>query len=203
MKKPGFWRLLGAYGVDFVILQIVNCIIAFVSFASIDSGPKVYFDINGFPHEEGPITPLCPWLNTVFQQIPPELFILVLSFIVVYGYFVIMESVGGKTLGKKLFHLKILCNNTQKVSLFSLISSYFVDLILLYPIACITMWILALFSFSISISSYLHKVIFLSILLFVWVLLPALYFSICKARWGKTLGKKRTGLQVVQEEKGE
>lgn len=29
------------------------------------------------------------------------------------------------------------------------------------------------------------------------------YFAACEARWGKTLGKKLTGLQVVQTEKGE
>ena len=84
MRKPGFWRLAGAYGVDLIILSILNYLGCWVL--------VLYFN----------------WDRLLNSNYPWGL---VLNFFVLIflnaGYFTVFEWKGGNSLGKKIFHLKL------------------------------------------------------------------------------------------------
>ncbi len=167
MKKPGFWRLLGAYGVDFVItFSIVwGCCHLLVS----HFGTFTLIQVCGI------------YISLVL--IPCIL------------YFAGSECVWKKTIGKWLLGVKVL-EESKRLFVEKLFTAYGIDFLFLVPglILCILVYVIyrGMSCWGCGMSGFDWCVVagFLSVIV--------LYFPICESCWGKTLGKKLMGLQVVQ-----
>lgn len=80
MKRPGFWRLVGAYGIDLLILLVLN---------------YVYY-----MWEIRTSISASPWIWSALVNL--GIFIILNA-----GYFTILERKGEGSFGKKVFHLKV------------------------------------------------------------------------------------------------
>lgn len=166
MKNPGFWRLFGAYGIDILILLILN--FGYYMW-------EVHSSISSFP-----------WLKSALIN-------LVIFVLLNAGYFAVLEWKGKGSLGKKLFHLKI---QVSKPSFFRVFSAYGLECVAFFAVIWGIMILTASF-----IWNDMEKMVlwFLSGWLGGAVLI-CFYYSISEGLFGKSLGKKLFGLQVVREE---
>ncbi len=185
MQKPSFWRLVGAYAIDFVITFFVAWMMW-----------KLFWVC--FPHAftgkgdmDGMALLLC--LLVVCAFIPNLL------------YFVGSECVWKKTLGKWLLGVEVFDERNQRPSGWKLLKAYGIDFLLSIPVptACtmVGLFLQAIIIFDRRVNTLDHCITAGIVLLFLSMIV--LYFPICESIWGKTLGKKLMGLQVVQQEKGE
>lgn len=181
MKKPGFWQLIGAYVIDFVITSFIvwGCWSLLVH--SIGEGSSSYTfsqldKLFTFPQQCG---------IYIFLVLAPNIL-----------YFAGCECIWKKTIGKWLLGVNVLARN-QRLFVEKLSVAYGIDLLLLVPVSMLCILIHILLSgwncWGCGMSVFDWSVVagFLSMIV--------LYFPICESRWGKTLGKKLMGLQVVQE----
>lgn len=181
MKKPGFWRLLGAYSMDIMVLLGFNYvwICAFGIALSVNRGLPVgllWFGLGG-------------WI----------LFNL--------AYFAWLEQGGKGTFGKRIFGLKL----QTAASFGKVFAAYAIDAALFILIGvCIYFYMkhnlishlsaadLNRGKIGIEISLKLLAILFL--ISTAALCSSPFYFSILENKYGKTLGKKLMGLQVVQKE---
>ncbi|MBP5404233.1 MAG: RDD family protein [Elusimicrobiaceae bacterium] len=194
MQKPSFWRLFGAYVIDFFILIAAQGIYMCIIIDSTMRGSYHWHDSNGIGHTTWD-EPIFPWLASFLEHVPFVVLYFLIPLLIGYCYFVISESLKGKTFGKKIFRLKSLYFDGQQASWCRILVAYFIDLFLSFGICAI----LLLLWRCIPIQLVFRIRLLLIPLLLSWIVFPSLYFSICESRWGKTLGKKLMGLQVVQD----
>lgn len=178
MKKPSFWRLLGAYLIDFAITFFVAWMMWNLF--------EVCFP-QAFLGKYGLASLFCVLVMCAF--IPNLL------------YFVGSECMWKKTLGKRVLGVEVLEGN-QRPSGKKLLKAYGIDFLLSIP-ASIVYSMMGLFLQSIIIFdrrfNTLDYCIMVGIVLSC-LSMTVLYFAICESIFGKTLGKKLMGLQVVQQE---
>ena len=166
MKKPNFWRLFGAYGIDFCITLVV-CFLCLLKFLDTFGSVLVIF-----------------WIPLIFFAV--DLF-----------YFALLEGTQGKTLGKKCLRLRTITYEPKNL-LSRFFVAYGVDLLLLLLLLAAYY---ILYGFLLSMSLLAGKGIF-SAFFSLFLIPPAivsLYFVVLEGCFGKTLGKKLMGLQVVQD----
>ena len=176
MKKPSFWRLLGAYLIDFAITFFATWLMWKLFEACF---PQALIGKNG---------------ASVFFCV-----LTMCAFIPNLSYFVWSEYLWEKTLGKRVLCIEVIEGN-QRPSGKKLLKAYGIDFLLSIP-ASIVYSMMGLFLQSIIIFdrrfNTLDYCIMVGIVLSCLSMI-VLYFSICESVWGKTLGKKLMDLQVVQ-----
>lgn len=179
MKKPGFWRLFCAYFVDLIILLCFS-VLWLGCWKSLRSSYGWWGSVSDLTFD----------------------FVWVVG---ILGYFVLCERKGNGSLGKKSVHLKIQATSPAGLRC---LGAYAIDFVLLKLLG----WgfyvtrIYFLKSLLSQVDPVERKMIEVGVWLesgLVILVLFLLYFSILEHFFGKTLGKKLMGLQVVQEEKGE
>lgn len=180
MQKPSFWRVAVAYGIDFMVTFIMSLIVS-VLWVLDTALSKSKYDIE------------------YYIIIIPGVVLFVLNLL----YFSIYEAFGGKTLGKKCLSLRVVNKQTSSPSLWRLLGAYGVDLVLLVPAEAMGLVIFLLGGFIVnalffggSENEEIWKIAIGGIIALVSAVV--LYFSILESCFGKTLGKKLMGLQVVQ-----
>lgn len=92
MQKPSFWRLLGAYSIDILILFVLN--------------------LGYYMWEVRSTISTLPWMWSISIN-------LAIFLILNAGYFALFEQHGKGSLGKKLFHLKLFMNRSSAKRVFS------------------------------------------------------------------------------------
>ena len=183
MKKPGFWRLFGAYGIDLVILLVFNLMWLWAWMFAASMGL-----VGKFPD--------CLMLFGLLGWI-----------IVDVIYFALLEQKGDVSLGKRIFKLKI---QPLDVPFWKVFVSYFLDCALFVVVgSCIYFYMKHNLISHLSAADLQRGKIGIEIslkLLGNLFLISAgalfcspFYFSILESLFGKTLGKKLMGMQVVQE----
>ena len=182
MKKQGFWRLLGAYELDFVIAYLGGRVLWHL-FAICFS--YVFMSLGG--------------------SVMPMWSAMLSGCLLIFGllYFAGSEYWLKKTLGKRLFGVKALVLNEGKhPSLGKFLKAYAIDCLAVLPIliVCILSTMVMQMVFCYDHCSRGREMGIIMGIGFVTLSLLALYFAVCEYFWGKTLGKKLMGLQVVQEE---
>ncbi|MBO4674650.1 MAG: RDD family protein [Elusimicrobiaceae bacterium] len=182
MKKPGFWRLFWAYIVDFVITFFTAWLVWKLFWICF---PHAFMGIKG------------DW-DTFFLLL---ILLVACTSIPNLLYFVGSESLWGKTLAKRLFGVEVLEGNKQP-SAKKLWKAYGIDFLLIIPVptAClmIGLFIQALVCFDCYPGVFYWCVFWSMISLYFSAII--LYFAVSEHFFGKTLGKKLMGLQVVQKE---
>jgi len=93
MQKPSFWRLLGAYGIDFLLCSMIGIMLEYLVMWVLALGYIIMLRSGG------------DWIIVVG-------FITFISAILLY--FSICENIFGKTLGKKLMGLQVVQAAPQK-----------------------------------------------------------------------------------------
>ena len=182
MQKPGFWRLLGAYVIDLIVLLCFNIAwlylwMWFVSMGIVAKLPN-WLMIFGF-------------LGWIFFDVI---------------YFALLEQKGDASLGKRIFKLKI---QPLDVPFWKVFVSYFLDCALFVVVgSCIYFYMKHnLISHLSAVDLQRGKIgveISLKLLGNLFLISAGalfcspFYFSVCESIFGKTLGKKLMGLQVVQ-----
>ena len=180
MQKPSFWRLLGAYAIDFIITFFAAWMMW-----------KLFWVC--FPHAltgkgdmDGMALLLCLLVMCAF--IPNLL------------YFAGSECLWKKTPGKWLLGVEVLDERNKRPSVRKLLKAYGIDFLLSIPVptACTMVGLLlqAIIIFDRRVNTIDHCITVGIVLLFLSMIV--LYFPICESIFGKTLGKKLMGLQVVQ-----
>ena len=190
MQKPGFWRLLGAYLIDWTILACFDAIwlysifvIIFVLHTVLSS--TVYNTVViGFMYSS--------WLIIVINV----------------GYFSLLEKGGKCSLGKRIAKLKI----QPTSSFWKVFAAYGIDCVLFVLIgSCVYFYMKHNLISHLSAADLnrgkIGMEISLKLLANLFLIstgalssLP-FYFSILESLFGKTLGKKIMGLQVIQDDK--
>lgn len=188
-KKPKFWDLIDAYGLDMLLCHITAFIVVCIAFLA------------------------CSWLGLDSTSNQTSLllslaFLAVIIFFFIFPvlYFAVYESCCGTTLGKRIHGLQVV-QDTKEINFWQLVKAYAVDIIsstsvgiLLggAEIGFIYFWFGTTDRIDTSFSVFVLAILVGIILPFV---ITVLYFAICESRWSKTLGKKLMGFMVVQEEK--
>ncbi len=164
MQKPSFWRLVGAYTLDFMF----------------GGGAGLFL-----------IGPLFGILAVIIDPlvndgIYPLLFLIGMC-LLPYIYLSLAEGITGISLGKKLVNIRVQANNLRwgRVPV-----SYLLDAILLQILCWAFVWTLSKMSWD--------PIALSGVFACLQGIFPLLYFPICEHFFGKTLGKKLMGLQVVQ-----
>lgn len=176
MQKSNFWRLFGAYLVDFVLAFFATWLMWKLFEACF---PQALIGKNG---------------ASVFFCV-----LTMCAFIPNLSYFVWSEYLWKKTLGKRVLCIEVLEGN-RRPSVKKLLKAYGIDFLLSIPVttACIMvgLFLQAIIIFDRRMNTLDYCIMLGIVLLFLSMIV--LYFSICESVWGKTLGKKLMDLQVVQ-----
>ncbi|MBP5616360.1 MAG: RDD family protein [Elusimicrobiaceae bacterium] len=180
MNKPSLWRLLGAYGMDFFLISFAFIWFTFLAWA--------FWGISG-----AEFLALIWGKDAVKAFLNSSLFYEILvssSYAIVYLLFFFVES-RGRSLGKEVFKLRVL----GKCSFWRVIGAYSIDLALL----CFFIPLIVSHVGGISDASYEYGLPLLFSVLFFSNMIVMIYFPCCELCFGKTLGKKLMGLQIVQD----
>lgn len=186
MKKPSFWRVLGAYLIDFIGIQLIGFLIA----AFIANALVVGYFATKYPY----------FYIAQHQGWGMAIVTVLVLFVLEVCYFALLDSKLRGTFGKKCFKLAIYSKDVTEISLSKTSMAYAIDLLLIKPLG------LAITSAAVvgGIMMFYPSIDVGIVGVFVFsILFPAcwgsFYFAICESVWGKTLGKKLMGLQVVQQ----
>ena len=187
MKKPSFWKLLGAYLIDWTILVCFDAIWLCGIFTII---PILHASLSSATY------------NTVVIGLVYSSWLIV---IIDAGYFSFLEKGGTGSLGKRAVKL-----NIQPASSFwKVFAAYGIDCALFVLIGiCVYFYMKHNLISNLSADDLTHGKIGMEIslkLLANLFLISAgalcsfpFYYSVLESLFGKTLGKKFMGLQVVQ-----
>lgn len=188
MKKPGFWRLLGACLIDWTILVCFDAMWLFGIFVLL---PILHTALSSAAY------------NTVVTGLTYLNWLLI---VINIGYFAFLEKGGKGSLGKRVVNLKI----QPASSFWKVFAAYGIDFGLFVLIG-----VLMYFYMKYNLINHLSaadlaygkigmEVSLKLMALMSWisnglVVGTLFYFSVLESCFGKTLGKKLMGLQVVQE----
>ena len=212
MKKPGFWQLCKAYVVDFASVSILSSVVIGLLYRVVFAKKEGFCGIlKCFRGRAGVCVPWCssPQEHRYFEAQIAELWwlFIVVPFVLLLCYFIFSDGKFGKTLGKYMAGVKVISKDGMQAPVYKSILAYLVDFLLLalvtYGISTEELGHTLINTLNLPPYAALSAWIFSARSVVTMLILGALYFIVCEARWGKTLGKKLTGLQVVQTEKGE
>ncbi len=179
LQKPGFWRLFGAYFIDFIITFFVAWVLWKLLWVFVPNR------IMGVDEHLGVF--ILVGICTVCICIPNIL------------YFAGCESWRKQTLGKRLLGIRIFGETQQNIQK-KLLAAYGLDFLLLIPALtfCLIVGLIiqALVCFDCNPGTFYYCVFWGMTSLYFSAII--LYFAMLEHFFGKTLGKKLMGLTVVQ-----